>query len=39
MTPLMPDLSAPATGLCMPHGTKQGVDAEISNDNSQATFP
>ena len=38
-TPLMPNVSAPASGRRTPNGTEQGVNEEISNDNAQAIFP
>ena len=39
MKPLILYVSATASGQCTPDGTEQGVDAEISNDNAQVTFP
>ena len=37
-TPLIPYVSETSSGRCTPNGTEQGVDAEISNNNAQATF-
>ena len=39
MKQLILDVSATASGQCMPHGIEWGADTEIINDNSQATFP